>query len=460
MRLLFISKNALTLIEIIENSGFEAFAVGGCVRDSLMHKQCHDIDITTSASPFEVEKILSENNIGFIETGLKHGTITALLNGQPFEITTYRADGEYKDNRHPENVEFVSDIKEDLSRRDFTINAMAYNHSKGVVDLFSGQEDIKNKLIRAVGDANKRFNEDALRIMRAIRFASVLSFDIEENTKKAIFDNKELLKNVSAERLFTELSKLLLGDNAYQILIDYREILAVIIPELTPMFDCAQNNPWHIYDVYTHTCKSVVSCPEDLNLRLTMLLHDIGKPIVKTTDQNGVDHFKKHQAESAKIASDILKRFKVSNDIYNFAMTLIPIHDITLSPNKKCIKKWLNKLGQGSSGEYYLKHLLNVRLADRLSQNPEKTYIEIEEINYISGLIDNIIEENEAFKISDLNINGFDLMSLGIKGKEIGETLNLLLDKVIDEELENEKSILIEYVKKNTLDLDANHKEV
>ncbi len=448
---MIISENALALIELIENAGYEAFAVGGCVRDSLMQKPCHDIDITTSASPIQAEKTLSKNNIKFIETGLKHGTVTALLNGESFEITTYRADGEYKDNRHPENVSFVSDIREDLSRRDFTINAMAYSPSEGIVDLFSGEQDINNRIIRAVGDANKRFNEDALRIMRAIRFASVLSFDIEENTKRAVFDNKELLKNVSAERLFTELSKLLSGDNAYQVLIEYREVLAVIIPELTPLFGCQQNNPWHLYDVYTHTCKSVVCCPKDLKLRLTMLLHDIGKPAVKTTDQNGIDHFKTHQAESAKIASDILRRFRVSNDIYNYAMTLIPIHDIKLSPNRKNLKKWLNKLGQDSNGEYYLRHLLQVRLADRLSQNPEKTQTEIEEISVIDKLIDSIIEENEAFKISDLAINGFDLMSFGIKGKGIGKALELLLDKVIEEEIENEKTILLEYVKKNLL---------
>lgn len=451
MKSLIISENALTLIELIENAGFEAFAVGGCVRDLLMNRECHDIDITTSATPIEVENILSKNKIKFIETGLKHGTITAMLNREPYEITTYRTDGEYKDNRHPKKVIFVSDIRDDLSRRDFTINAMAYSPEKGIVDLFSGQEDINNKIIRAVGDSDKRFNEDALRIMRALRFASVLGFELEESTKKAVFNNKELLKKVSVERLFTELSKLLLGDNAFQVLLEYKEVLAVIIPELTPMFDCKQNNPWHLYDVYTHTCKSVVSCPKDLKLRLTMLLHDIGKPAVKTTDENGIDHFKTHQAESAKIASDILKRFKVSNDIYNYVMTLIPIHDIKFPPSRKNVKKWLFKLGYNGDLDYYLKDLLQVRLADRLAQNPDKTQAEIAEIGYINELIDSIIEENEAFRIRDLAVNGIELMDLGLSGKRIGEALSILLDKVIDEELENEKSILLEYVKKNIL---------
>lgn len=443
-----ISDNALSIIELIEKSGFEAFAVGGCVRDALMHKHCHDTDITTSAQPDEVEKLLRENNIRYIETGIKHGTITALFGGEALEITTYRNDGEYKDNRHPENVLFVSSLDEDLSRRDFTINAMAYNKSRGIVDLFGGKEDLENKTIRAVGDANKRFKEDALRIMRAIRFASVLSFDIEQDTKKAIFDNKELLKNVSAERLFTELSKLILGTNAYNILIDYKDVLAVIIPEIIPMFNCVQNNPWHLYDVYTHTCKSVAACPADLKLRLTMLLHDTGKPDVKTTDENGIDHFKTHQSVSAQKAAEVLKRFKVSNDIYNYAMTLIPIHDIKLPPNKKNIKKWLGKLGQDSKGEYYLRHLLKVRYADRMAQNPQKTQEEIAQLSYISKLIDEIIKENEAFKIKDLNINGYDLINIGIKGEQIGKTLELLLDLVIDEKLKNKNEILLDYVKK------------
>lgn len=436
------------LIELIEKAGFEAYAVGGCVRDSIMNKNCHDVDITTSAKPYQTEDIMKKNDIKFIETGLKHGTITALVDGEPFEITTYRTDGDYNDNRHPENVEFVTDIKEDLSRRDFTINAMAYNKSDGIVDLFNGQQDINNKLIRCVGNADTRFKEDALRIMRAIRFSSVLSFDIEEKTKKAIFDNKELLKNVSAERIFTELSKLLLGDNAFDVLMRYREVLAVIIPELSPMFDCQQINPWHVYDVWEHTCKAVVSCPKDLKLRMTMLLHDVGKPVKKTTDENGIDHFKGHQQVSADLSHGILKRLKVSNEIYDYVMTLIPIHDITINPERKCVKRWLGRIG-----EEYLKALLEVKRADKLAQNSEKTQKEIETLDLISEEIHSIIIENEAVSIKDLSVNGFDLINLGIKGKAIGETLNILLEKVISDELPNDKSILLEYVKSNTNDV-------
>ena len=295
-----IFEKANYLIETIENAGFEAYQVGGCVRDFFMKRKCDDIDITTSAKPGDLEKILAENNIKYIETGLKHGTVTAVFDGDNFEITTYRTDGEYIDNRHPENVSFVSNIDEDLSRRDFTINAIAYNPNKDeIVDLFGGREDIENKIIKAVGNPDKRFKEDALRIMRAIRFSSTLGFEIEENTKAALFRNKELLKNVSAERIFTELSKLLLGDNVFDVLTEYKEIMGVIIPELVPIFTCGQNTVWHIFDVYTHTAKTVEQSPRLLSLRLTMLLHDIGKD---EQYESGISH----DVASERVADAIL----------------------------------------------------------------------------------------------------------------------------------------------------------
>lgn len=446
-----ISEGAMHLINLIQNAGYEAFAVGGCVRDSIMGRHCSDIDITTSAAPDEVEEILSKNNIHFIETGLKHGTITAIIDKEPFEITTYRTESEYKDNRHPESVEFVTDLRQDLSRRDFTINAMAYNEASDIVDLFGGRQDIESRLIRCVGDADTRFKEDALRIMRAIRFSSVLCFDIEENTKKAIFDNRHLLKNVSAERLFAELSKLLLGGNVFDVLIKYKEVIAVFLPELEPMFRCKQNNPWHIYDVWEHTCKTVAKSPENLKLRLTMLFHDIGKPYSKATDDNGIDHFKGHQKISAEITSAALKRLKVSNEIYDFVMTLIPIHDIHISNEKKCIKRWLNRLGKDCNGNYYLLSLIDVKRADKLGQNIEKTSGELERLDLLERKINDVIELKEAISISDLDISGFDLMALGIRGKNIGNALAVLLDMVISEELENKKSVLLEYLKNNLL---------
>lgn len=437
-----ISSDAKKIIEILEQAGYEAFAVGGCVRDFLMGRPCDDMDITTSARPAETEKILNDHHIKFIETGLKHGTITAVTTDGSFEITTYRTDGVYKDNRHPEHVEFVTDIKEDLSRRDFTINAMAYNDRVGIVDLFGGRDDLDKKIIRAVGDPDKRFKEDALRIMRAIRFASVLSFDIETQTKKAIFNNKNLLKNVSYERIFVELSKLLLGENVFDVLMEYREIIGVVIPELQAIFHIPQNTKWHIYDVWEHTCKSVEAAPKDLALRLTMLLHDIGKAYSKTTDENGTDHFKGHQKISAEYTKAVLKRLKVPNEIYDRVMFLVPIHDMHIGTDRKRIKKWLSKVGEDG-----LRDLIEVKRADKLAQNPEMTERELSNLDVTQKELDRIIQEGEPFTVKALAVNGYDLISLGYRGTEIGEKLAFLLQKVIDGELENDKESLMTYLK-------------
>lgn len=435
-----LSESAQKLIDFIEKFDFEAYAVGGCVRDSIMHRSCADVDITTSAKPDELKKILLDNHIRFIETGIKHGTITVLYENASFEVTTFRTDGNYSDNRHPEQVNFVSDIKEDLARRDFTINAMAYNNSVGLVDMYGGSKDIKNKLIRAVGDADTRFKEDALRIMRAIRFSSVLGFDIEENTKKALFDNKDLLKNVSAERIYDELSKLLMGNNVFNILTEYREIIAVCIPELKHIFNIEQNTKWHIYDVWCHTAKAVEQSPKDLALRYTMLLHDIGKAFSKTTDENGTDHFKGHQKISASYADSALKRLKVPNEIYNRVMAVVPIHDVHIGIERKNVKKWLSKLGEST-----LRDLIAVKRADKLSQNPVMTAPELERLHITESVLNDIILNGEPFTVKDLKINGNDLMNLGFHGRQIGEVQRRLLDIVISEELPNEKKALIRY---------------
>lgn len=439
---MFLSDGAEYLIDIIEKENYEAFAVGGCVRDYLMKRVSSDIDITTNAEPYVLENILKKNNVRYIETGLKHGTVTAVSGGENYEITTYRTDGEYSDNRHPEQVRFVKNLSDDLARRDFTMNAIAYNSEKGIVDLYGGCSDIENKMIRAVGDADRRFNEDALRIMRAVRFSSVLSFDIEENTRNAIFKNKELLKNVSAERIFTELKKLLCGDNVFKVLTEYREVIAVIMPEISAMFDMPQNTKWHIYDVWGHTCKAVESAPKDAVLRLTMLFHDIGKPYCRSTDEKGIDHYYGHAKVSEKISSPILKRLKVSNDIYNRVMELVPIHDAHIGTDKKSIKKWLSKIG-----EERLLDLVKVKRADKLAQNTELVQQELENLKITESMIYEIVEEGEPFCIKDLDINGNDLLSLGLKGKEVGEMLNLLLDEVISGKLENKKENLAAYAK-------------
>lgn len=441
---MIVTSGAKKIISVLENAGYEAFAVGGCVRDFIMQRHCDDIDIATSAKPFESEKVFKDNDIKFIETGLKHGTITAIIDGSTYEVTTYRSDGDYKDSRHPENVEFVTDISQDLSRRDFTINAIAYNDNAGFVDLFGGKNDINNKIIRAVGDPDTRFKEDALRIMRAIRFSSVLSFDIEIETKKAVFKNKELLKNISAERIFAELSKLLMGDNVFDVLMNYRDIIAVIIPELEPVFDVEQNVKWHIYDVWEHTCKAVEQSPKDLSLRLTMLFHDIGKAFAKTTDENGVDHFKGHAKISGVYAKTALNRFKVSNEIYNRVMFLVPNHDEHLSTECKKIKRLLSKIGESN-----FRDLIDVRRADILGKNLSLIGEELENLDVTLNELDRIISDGEAFTIKELTVNGNDMMLLGLKGSEIGDALSILLEKVIDEELPNERKALLSFFKDN-----------
>lgn len=435
-----ISDNADYIIGVLENAGYQAYAVGGCVRDFIMSRSCDDVDITTSAKPNETEKVLAQNNIPFFETGLKHGTVTAVVNNENFEITTFRIDGEYKDSRHPDKVEFVNDLSSDLARRDFTVNAMAFNKRKGIVDLYGGRSDIEKKIIRTVGNPDERFREDALRIMRALRFSSTLSFDIEPQTKKAVFKNKDLLRDISSERIFAELSKLLLGDNVFNVLVEYKDVIAVVIPELEPIFNVEQNTVWHIYNTWVHTAKAVEKSPCDLSLRLAMLLHDIGKAFTKTTDQNGCDHFKGHQKISAHYADIVLKRLKASNEIYNRVMTVIPIHDIHIGTQKKNIKKLLSKIGEDS-----LRDLIEVKRADKLAQNPEMTAVELENLDITQKLLDTVIDEGEPISVKDLAVNGFDLISLGYRGKEIGDMLKLILLKVIDESLPNDKNTLIKF---------------
>lgn len=436
-----ISEDAEKLINILSDNGCKAYAVGGCVRDYLLGKPEKDIDITTSAKPETVEEILKQNNIKVIETGLQHGTVTAVLNGENYEITTFRKDGKYKDNRRPESVSFVDDVKEDLSRRDFTINAMAYNHKEGIVDLFGGKKDIDNKVIRAVGNADLRFKEDALRIMRALRFSATLCFDIEESTKKAIFDNMYLLDNIAKERIFTELKKLLAGDNALQVLDAYKEVIGVVIPELKPAFDCVQNNPWHIYNVYDHIIHAVDAAPKDEIIRLTMLLHDIGKPSVKTTDEKGIDHFKFHAPVGADIAKKVLKRFKVSNEVYDKVTTLIRYHQCVENVDDIRVKRWLAKIGAD-----YTKALFKVRISDLYAHNPGKIGYELKKLNELLIELDEIVAAGEAFKISDLAVNGNDLIALGYKGKEIGEKLNEILMLVVDDRLNNMKEDIVDYL--------------
>lgn len=436
------TENGKKIISVLSAAGYKAYFVGGCVRDFFMRRPFNDIDIASSSTPIETETALSAAGIRCIKTGIKHGTVTAIINGESFEITTFRSDGEYKDNRHPENVSFVTDVKTDLARRDFTVNAMAYNENDGLVDVFGGIDDINNKIIRCVGNPDKRFNEDALRIIRALRFSSVLGFEIEENTQKSIFKNKDLLKNIAAERIFVELKKLLCGDNAESVLLKYKEVIAVVVPELAPCFDFAQNTKWHLYDVYTHIVKSVGFSPKTDYMRLTLLLHDIGKPYCLKVDDRGVDHFKGHQEKGAVLAERALRRLKCDNATLKKVVTLISVHDEKIYLDSKSIKYWLRRLGDSATLDF-----LDVKIADMESHNLEFAGHEVEELERIKQKAIEIINSGDPYRISDLKIRGNDLISVGISGKSISDALNYLVEKVSDDKSLNDKNTLLKMAK-------------
>jgi len=436
-----INNNAQILINILEKNGFEGYIVGGCVRDSLLCKTPHDFDICTSATPNQMQQCFKDYHI--IETGIAHGTITVMVEHEPFEVTTYRVDGEYIDNRHPCKVNFVSSLKEDLSRRDFTINAMAYNEKAGLVDYFGGQDDLRNKLIRCVGDADTRFSEDALRILRALRFASVYGFEIEKSASDSIHSLKGLLKNISPERINFEFCKLICGIGAEQILTDYIDVIGVFIPEVLATKGFNQNNPHHIYDVWTHTVKSVVSIPPEKALRLAMLFHDIGKPVCYTQGKDGTGHFYGHPKHSVEILTTIMKRLKFDNDIIKQVQTLVSYHDNDIIAENKSIKRWLNKIGEES-----LRKLILVKKADLSAKSDMGKKQQQANLTACEKCIDEVIKQGECFSLKDLSVDGKDLLQIGItQGRTIGMALQNLMNMVIDGQIENDKPKLIKLAK-------------
>ena len=431
------------IINTLIKNGYEAYIVGGCVRDSILQKHPKDWDITTKANPEEVIKLFDK----VVLTGIKHGTVTVMLNKEGYEVTTYRSDGEYEDNRHPKEVKFVNSLKEDLARRDFTINAMAYNEKDGLVDYFGGIQDLNNKIIKTVGEPKKRFNEDALRMLRAIRFSAQLDFKIDENVLVTIKLLKDNIKNISKERIREEFNKTLLSNPRKIEILKQCEILEYIIPGIKKLYNFEQNNSYHIYDLYNHTLVATQAIEPILHLRLTMMLHDFGKVKTKTTDESGISHYYAHASESVEIAQSILRWLKYDSDTINKVLILIKYHDSTLK-SKLSVKRMLNKIG-----EDLLKDLIKVKRADILAQNP--IYAKERLLNLISveSKLDLIIAQNECFNLKDLSINGGDLINLGFnKGKEIGETLNYLLELVIQKPKLNEKEELINIAKKIKFD--------
>ena len=426
------------IVNTLINNGYESYVVGGCVRDSILKKKPKDWDITTKAKPEQVIKLFDK----VILTGLKHGTVTVLINKAGYEVTTYRMDGEYEDNRHPKEVKFVECLKEDLARRDFTINAMAYNEKDGLIDYFGGVEDLGDKIIKTVGNPRERFNEDALRMLRAIRFSAQLDFEIDENILATIKELKNNIQNISKERIREEFNKILLCNPKKIEILKKCEILEYIIPEISNMYNFNQNNPYHIYDLYNHTIIAIEAIDPIIHLRLTMLLHDFGKTKTRTTDENGISHYYAHAKESVKIAKYVLKDLKYDNDTINKVITLIQYHDCTLK-SKLSIKRMLNKIG-----EKLLRDLIKVQRSDVLAQNPVYAEERLTTLISAESKLDMISDQNECFSLKDLKVNGEDLINIGFnKGKEIGDTLKYLLERVIENTELNDKEELIKLAK-------------
>lgn len=434
---IILPKDVKKIIHIIEEAGFEAYAVGGCVRDSLLSRVPDDWDVTTSARPEQIKALFQKT----IDTGIAHGTVTVMMHHVGYEVTTYRIDGEYEDARHPKEVVFTPDLKEDLRRRDFTINAMAYNERSGIVDLFHGMEDLDEKIIRAVGDPLERFEEDALRMMRAVRFSAQLGYDIEENTKNAIRRLSKNLEYISAERIQTELVKLAASPHPEKIRDLYETgITAVIMPEFDRIMETGQNNPHHKYSVGEHTIRGMMAIEADKDLRLAMLFHDFGKPYCKTTDEEGIDHFHGHGLKSEELCICILKRLKFDNDTIRRVSRLVKNHDYDVKPEKKCVRKALSRLG----GDIF-PLLLKVKEADIKAQSEYRREEKERKLLEVKRLYEEILKEGECVSLHDLAVRGSDLAAWGMKpGKEMGEMLSLLLDRVLETPSLNHKDRLYE----------------
>ena len=435
-----------TAIDTLKSKGFEAFLIGGSVRDFVMGLPIGDIDITTNATPDEVKQVFADFRV--VETGIKHGTVTVIIDNEPLEITTYRSESTYSDNRHPDSVTFSKSLADDVVRRDFTMNGIAFDFDNGFCDLVGGLDDIKNHTIRCIGNAETRFREDALRILRAMRFASVLGFEIEEETKKAIHNCRELLKNISAERIREEFIKLICGKNAYNVLQEFSDVVTVFIPEIRECVDFEQKNRHHCFDVYTHTLKAVDLSPQNAIIRLALFFHDIGKPSVAHFDEKGEQHYYSHPKKSAEITEKIMSRLRFDNDTKNKVVTLVKMHDSPImvndmtKPDRKRLKKIMSQIGAD-----LIFDLIEIKLCDNSAQNPE--YFRGEDFyKETRDIVNEIINEKECFSIKHLAIDGNDLIALGYKGKKIGETLQKLLTAVIDGKVENEKSELIKFIQK------------
>ena len=435
-----IPSDAAWLLDRLNGAGYRAYVVGGCVRDALLGLPPKDWDVCTSARPEEMQAVFRGCHV--VETGLKHGTLTVVLGHVPYEITTFRVDGAYTDHRHPDGVTFVTDVREDLARRDFTVNAMAYHPREGLVDAFGGQEDLRRGVIRCVGDPSKRFGEDALRILRALRFAAVYGFAVDAGTASAAHRLKATLDQVAAERIRVELAKLLCGRACGEVLRTFADVVAQVLPEVAPMFGFDQRNPHHRYDVWEHTVRAVEAAPPVEALRLTLLLHDAGKPASFSVDENGVGHAYGHGAVSRALAESALTRLKADHLTAGRVLTLVAHHDIPLSTEAKVLKRRLHQFGEET-----LRQLMEVQRADNLA----KGTLPAEEVEAWAAelrlALDALMATAPCVTLRDLAVNGRDIMALGLTGKAVGACLNALLEAVLEERLPNEREALVAAVK-------------
>ena len=438
------------LIDRLKDAGFSAYAVGGCVRDSLLGLEPHDWDICTSALPDQMLEVFRDFRTA--DTGLKHGTLMVIVDHAPYEITTFRVDGDYTDHRHPDSVIFVDDLTKDLARRDFTVNAMAWSPETGLQDPFGGQEDLSARLIRCVGEAKQRFEEDALRVLRALRFAAVYDFTIEPATASALREKAPELKRIAGERIREELLKLLCGQAAGRILREYPEVLAEIIPEIRPMIGYDQQNHHHSYDLWEHTVRGVEGVPADPVLRLAMLLHDTGKPSVRTTDDKGEGHYYGHPKVSEEIARKTADALHLDNAFRDRLCTLVRHHDTPLrtpggeiNTDRSFLLRRLNKYGEEN-----LRALFLIHCADRIAtgySTPEREKARLRDRN---DALDALLAEQPCFTLKDLAVNGRDLTALGLKGKAVGDALQSLLEAVMDGLVPNEKEALLQFIIHNS----------
>lgn len=432
------------ILHTLEEAGFEAYAVGGCVRDSLLGREPDDWDITTSARPQQVKAVFPRT----IDTGIQHGTVTVMMGKEGFEVTTYRIDGEYEDSRHPKEVIFTANLVEDLKRRDFTINAFAYNDRSGIVDAFDGMTDLQNGIIRCVGEAKERFTEDALRMMRAVRFSAQLGYSIEEKTKEAIIELAPNLKNISAERIQVELVKLLQSPHPDYLRIAYDlGITKVILPEFDRAMETPQNNPHHVYNVGEHLLHTLLYVKPDRSLRIAALLHDIAKPDTEETDSDGISHFHGHADAGEEKAAAILRRLKFDNDTISKVKKYVKYHDYKIEPRPRAVRRALNKIGKE-----YFEQILELKQADMLAQSTYQREEKEENLRQVRALYEEILRKEECVSLKELALTGKDLMELGVpQGKQLGMILQQLLEDVLENPEHNTREYLVTLVQQKII---------